>query len=207
MFKKIFIAAVVLALSVGSAFAFGAHCPCGGMKGPQDMPPHFKARSADHPMFKEMNEIREARHLTACELFKEKPDKAKAKKLFAKERSLVTEMLEKKFNERLADTNDTDAKIFWQHELRRALRRPTQNSQWLDLCCELAKSEPDKAKLSSAHDGAFKEYSDRMNERFEYMLKNPPKPFDRRHPQMMRPHRGMWQHQMPQKQDSSEQAK
>ncbi|MDO5116788.1 MAG: hypothetical protein Q4D58_11955 [Synergistaceae bacterium] len=161
------IGAVVMVLGLaGAAAAYG---PGGGMEQRGDSrPPQLtqEQRAQFDAMRKIRGELRE-------EMRSEKPDKSKARALFAKELDMRESMLEARFNEFLSNR---EAHKDWRRFSGPGGRAFAENNKpWRDLCEELRKEYPNKAKAKEYFAEASKIRREHATARFEEMLKDPSK--------------------------------
>ncbi|OUO92672.1 periplasmic heavy metal sensor [Cloacibacillus sp. An23] len=144
-------------------YGYGAQGPRGDWRGPrpelsQEDRAHFDA------MRKIRTEIRD-------ELNKEKPDKQRARTLFAKELDLRQEYREKGFRDCIENHDHSRGRCGW--IARHDRRMGYGNTAWVNFINEISKDNPNKVRAWEYFSEAEKTYRQFETERFNAMLDDP----------------------------------
>lgn len=165
------IGALLMVMAIAGTAA--AYQPCG------DAPRHRGYRDGRPELSQEervqFETMRNLRGEIRAELGKEKPDKAKARKLFEKELDLREKFAAARFDDCLANHGKDDNCRWRSFGGRDKNFRGESNSAWRELREEMSKDYPNKAKARELYQEAAKTRREYAKARFEEVLKDPSK--------------------------------
>ena len=158
--------ALLMVMAIAGTAA--AYQPCG------DAPRHEGRRHGGRELSQEervqFDALKKLQGEIRAELSKDKPDKAKARKLFEKELDIRESFMAERFNDCLAN-HDKDSRCRWRDEGGRG--RGDNDGAWRELRQEMSKDYPNKAKALELYKEASKTRREQAKARFEEVLKDP----------------------------------
>ena len=153
------IGALLMVMAIAGTAA--AYQPCG------DAPRHEGRRHGGRELSQEervqFDALKKLQGEIRAELSKDKPDKAKARKLFEKELDLRESFMAERFNDCLAN-HDKDSRCRWRDEGGRG--RGDSDGAWRELRQEMSKDYPNKAKALELYKEASKTRREQAKARF-----------------------------------------
>lgn len=165
------IGALLMVMAIAGTAA--AYQPCG--EAPRHGGHHHGRPELSQEERAQFDALRELRGEIRAELGKEKPDKAKARKLFERELDLREKFMEARFNDCLVN-HDKDSDCRWRDGDKRGRGfHRENNSAWRELRAEMSKDYPNKAKARELYKEASAVRREHAKARFEEMLKDPSK--------------------------------
>lgn len=165
------IGALLMVMAIAGTAA--AYQPCG--EAPRRGGRHHRRPELSQEERAQFDALRALRGELRAELGKEKPDKAKARKLFERELDLREKFMEARFNDCLVN-HDKDSYCRWRDGDKRGRSFCGENdSARRELRAEMSKDHPNKAKARELYKEAAAARRERDKARFEEMLKDPSK--------------------------------